>query len=183
MPLCAGAWLELLQQISRGRRLDEHISQMRHMLATDPLCLVPKSRRSLAELNLRIAEYYSMLGLPPGKVSPAELKEQELKIVEARRKVEDKAKRALEKEKEKLRRQTASKLDTAQLAVDLLSMGRSWMEHFNAWSESQERRLDADREQILSQMQAMRAEIMDRIAGLEERLRRLETLQGSTKLP
>lgn len=174
MPLCVGAWIEMLQQVSNGRKLDENIRNMRQTLVMDPLCFVSKSRRVWAELNLRVAEYYTMLGQPPGRIAPHDLKAQELKITEARRKMEDEAKTALDKDKEALKLQPASKLDTAQLAVDLLSMGRSWMEHFNRWSESQERRLEADREQIASQMQAMHSEVMQTIAKLEERLDRLE---------
>lgn len=174
MPLCVGAWIEMLQQITNGQKLDRHIRNMRQMLVMDPLSFVPRSRRAHAELNLRIAEYYSMLGQPPGKVSRDNLRMQEMKITEARRKVENESRAALDRDREKLCAEPASKLDIAQLAVDLLAMGRSWMEHFNLWSESQERQLEANREEMLNKMQAMHDEIVEAIAKLEARLDRLE---------
>ena len=170
MPLCVGAWIEMLEQVRKGRRLDEQIRHMRQTLVMDPLCFVPRSRRAGAELDLRIAEYYSMLGQSPGEIHSQDLRAQELEITEARRKVEDEAKTALDTDREKLKAEPASRLDTAQLAVDLLSMGRSWMEHFNKWSESQELRLQSDREQTDARMTAVQSEIMSAIAALQERL-------------
>jgi hypothetical protein len=64
--------------------VDDSIRKLREMLAADPLDFVPASRRPAAELDLRVAEYLMMLGLPPDSLAPGELDRQEQMIAKAR---------------------------------------------------------------------------------------------------
>ncbi|MCL4553349.1 MAG: hypothetical protein M1305_07355 [Candidatus Marsarchaeota archaeon] len=95
--------------------------------------------------------------------------------MDAQKSAENEAKANLELEKDKLRNETASKLDVAQLAVDLLSLGRTWSEHFNEWSISQEAALDNHRKatkedisRLEREMGEMQKELSNRIDQLTQ---------------
>lgn len=180
MPVFVGAWMELLDQVRGGRCLDRHIRTLRQWLVCDPMSLVPKSQRARAELKLRTAEYLAMIGQDPATVSKGSIQDQERLIMDAQKSAESEARNDLENGSDELRSQPASKLDIAQLAVDLLSMGRTWSEHFNQWSASQEASLSEHRNatqedirRLHSEMSAMREDLLCRMEQLTEIVKKL----------
>ena len=176
MPMFVGAWIELLDQVRSGRRLDRHIRTLRQWLVFDPMSLVPKSQRARAELKLRTAEYLAMIGQDPATVSRDDLQKQEQLIMDARKHAEGEAKDSLERDENQLRNEAASKLDIAQLAVDLLSLGRTWSEHFNEWSASQETALDEHRAATQEDIQRLEREMVALRKELTEQMRILSSL-------
>lgn len=176
MPMFVGAWMELLDQVRGGRRLDRHIRTLRQWLVSDPLSLVPKSQRARAELKLRTAEYLAMIGQDTATVSRDDLQKQEQLIMDARQHAEDEAKDSLERDEDQLRNETASKLDVARLAVDLLSLGRTWSEHFNEWSASQEIALGDHRTATQEDVRRLEREMVTMRTELTEQMGRLSSL-------
>ena len=166
MPLFVGVFAEMLEQIRASRDLDQRLRNLRRWLVTDPLTLVPGSRRARAEADLRMGEYLAMLGEPGHGSTPEDLREQELKILEKLKKAESEARAEIERDRDALRGQPATKHDIAQLAVDLMAMGRAWSEHFNAWSTAAE----ATIEQRVAEQQAEIRSLRDEIAELRKAL-------------
>jgi len=150
MPLFVGAWLEALEQVRVGKRLDQHIKTLRRWQVVEPLELVPRSVRAQAERDLRVAEYLAALG--DGMADEPALSGLAGKIEEAQMNYEKDAAAKLVRDREALQAEPASKLDVAQLVVDMLSLGRTWNEHFNGWSREQkaamEQRLARQDEEI-----------------------------------
>jgi hypothetical protein len=140
MPLFVGAWLEALEQIRVGRRLDQHIKTLRRWQVAEPLELVPQSLRARAERDLRVGEYLAALG--DGTAGQPALSRLAEKVEEAQMNFDKDAAAKLERDRETLRAEPASKLDVAQLVVDMLALGRTWTEHFNDWSREQKAEME-----------------------------------------
>ena len=157
MPIFISAWIEMLDQARRGKKLKQHTFNLKQWLISDPLSMVPKSRRAQAELNLRTAEYLAMIG--QDTISTSDIKKQEQMIMDAQINAEAEAAAKLETEKDRLESKAASKLDIAHLAADILKLGRTWSEHFNIWSVSRENALEVDRSAAKEDIKKLRGDM------------------------
>lgn len=173
MPLFVGAFMEMLDQVRVGKRLDAHCRTLRRWLAAEPLDMVPKSRRARAELNLRVAEWLALAG-SGRSVEPSVMEELTMGIEEAQMKLEDDAAARLQRDREALRNEPATKLDVAQLVVDMLALGRTWTEYFNEWSAGQK----ADFERQIAEQNEEIGRLRDEITRLRQAIERQSGAQS-----
>ncbi len=160
MPTFIGAFIELIEQARAGKQLDKHCKTLRRWMVAEPLKLVPRSVRPQAEVNLRVGEYLAAIG--SGKpIDETTVKKLANDIEEAKVKAETEARTKLKRDREALQSQPATKLDVAQLAVDLLALGRAWTDHFNEWSAGQKEAMEERLAQQEAEITRLRHEITE----------------------
>lgn len=177
--------IELFRQLKGTRDVRRQTAILAEYAGADPLSLVPEDLRARAELDLRIAEYYVMLGEQGSGVSQDAITTQEQLIMNARENAENDARGKLKRDRDMLQKQPATRLDVTQVAVDLLTLGRGWTEHFNLFGDSVKQSLDEHKQALTRELHSFEQRLIEtdkeREAAVNRLRQRVETLSAEIR--